>query len=79
MVGYILYGERTERGSRSFIHVSISTKNNETKIKKRDDNKRFYRLGTFLKKETEYLKENPQEIEKLLKGETIHIKTTNTQ
>jgi hypothetical protein len=73
MLGYVLYGEVTERGSRKFLNVLVRIQKEGVAICKRTDQKKFYRNTHFFEDETEFLSQNPQKLAELLEGKTVYI------
>ncbi len=73
MLGYILYGELSESGSRKFLNVLVRIEKNGVAMCKRKDQKKFYSNHTFFSGESEFLIENPDRLEKLLNGETVYL------
>lgn len=73
MLGYIFYGEISERGSRKFLNVLVRREKNGVAMCKRKDQKKFYRNQNFLEGETEFLSENPQKLAELLEGKTVYL------
>lgn len=73
MIGYILYGEVTERGSRKFLNVVASRTQNGIAMCKRTDQKKFYRQNIHFSEEEFFLAQNPEKLQELLEGKTIYL------
>lgn len=73
MLGYVLYGEPTERGSRKFLNVMVRKMKNGVAMCLRTDQKKFYRNTLKFEEEGLFLDQNAQILEKLLNGETIYL------
>ena len=71
MVGYILYGELSERGCRKYLNVLIEKTKNGVTIEKRKDQKKFYRNQRFFENETILFSNNPQKLSELLEGKKV--------
>lgn len=75
MLGYIFYGEVTERGSRKFLNVLVRKMKNGVAMCKRKDQKKFYRKNIHFSGEEEFLSfpENVKLLQNLLDGETVYL------